>query len=379
MSGHEKVLYSPALRMKTGELSGMRDLKQDVAAYVLPRFIVPPLGERDDDQPDLFPLGQAPDVGGILAKYWYGRRAFIDLTYLIKEAGRDNLGAWLPQMFSRARSLRTRGIPMAMLRDLGEVEAKGFKGAIPHDEILKFAIGVSSGEMVDPNFGRLLSSALSWLGLQYRDCAIIADFSDSDFSVPDYVTPIISGAFEQLQDLGDWQHIIFQGTHYPEKNPADPGETTLCPRNEWTAWRQAVKFAPTTADYMIFGDYSADSSKMTFGGAGAPAIRHYRYTTEDDWLVVRGGKTGSDRAIMKDVCSRIVTNALFAGPRFSVADAYIHRTANDLDGPGNSTMWRQVNTTHHITRVVTDVAKVRGISISEIPEERVGEQMSLLA
>jgi hypothetical protein len=41
-------------------------------------------------------------------------------------------------------------------------------------------------------------------------------------------------------------------------------------------------------------------------------------------------------------------------------------------------MWRQVNTTHHITRVVTDVAKVRGIAIAEIPQEIIPLQLSLI-
>lgn len=378
MSGLEKVLYSPALRMKMGELNGVRDLKQDVAAYVVPRFIVPPLGERDDDQTEFFPPGKTPDVGGILSRYWFGRRAFVDLTYLIEEAGRENIATWLPQLFERARSLKARGIPMAMLHDLKGHEALAFKAAIPHDEALKFAIGVASGDMVSANFGADLNVALSKLGINAKDCAIIADFSDSDFSQPDHVAPIIGGALELLQELGSWQHIIFQATHYPEKNPAEPGKGTLCPRNEWAAWRQAVKFDPTTAEYMTFGDFGADSSKITFGGAGARAIRHYRYTTENAWLVERGVKSGSDKNIMKDVCSRIVASGHFAGATFSTADAYIYRTANDLDGPGNSTMWRQINTTHHITRVVNDVAKVRGFSISNISEEPVVHQMSLL-
>lgn len=378
MSGQEKVLYSPALRMKTGELSGVRELQHDVAACVVPRFIVPPLGERDDSQTDLFPPGQAPDVGEILSRYWFGRRALVDLTYLLDEAGRDTAATWLPQMFERARSLKARAIPMAMLSDLSGQEAFAFKAAIPSNESLKFGICVPSGDLVSVNLGADLSAALANVGLTAKDCAIIADFSDSDFSQPDHVSPIISGALELLQELGDWQHIIFQATHYPEKNPAEPGQSTLCPRNEWAAWCQAVKFDPSTAEYMTFGDFAADSSKMSFGGSGAPAIRHYRYTVKDSWFVVRGEKSGTDKTIMKDVCGRIVASEHFAGARFSTADTYIYRTANDLDGPGNSTIWRQVNTTHHITRVVTDVAKVRGISISEISEEPMAEQMSLL-
>jgi hypothetical protein len=378
MSEREKVLYSPALRMKTGELNGVRELAQDVAAYIVPRFIVPPLSERDDTQPDLFALGSTPDVGGLLARYWVGRRAFIDVTYLIDEAGRDDIGEWLPKIFTRARGLNIRCVPLAMLHDLGKTETAAFKDSIDHQESLKFCICVSSGDMVSIEFGAALNLALEEIGLSPRDCAVIADFSDSDFSQPENVAPIISAALELLQELGEWRHIIFQGTHYPETNPATQGSSVLCPRNEWAAWRQAVRFDPTTADHMIFGDYGADSAKIVFGGAGGIAIRHYRYTTDTAWFIVRGTKTGSDKEIMQNVCNRIITSAYFADPNFSSADAYIYRTANKLDGPGNSTMWRQINTTHHITRVVTDVAKVRGISIATLSQEPASVQLSLL-
>jgi hypothetical protein len=379
MSELEKVLYSPALRMKQGELNGVRELASDVSAFVIPRFIVPPIGERNDsNQTDLFPPGKTPDVGAILAKYWQGRRSFVDLTYLIDEAGRDSIGLWLPEIFKRARSLKSRPIPMAMLSDITAHEAVGFKAAIALDDSLKFAICVPSGEMVRADFGNDINAVLSLLGLTSRDCAIIADFSDSDLSQPDNVAPVIGGALEQLQDIGKWQHIIFQATYYPEKNPAEPGNSVLWPRNEWLAWCQAVKFDPNTAEYMIFGDYAADSAKMVFGGKGGRPIRHYRYTVENAWLVERGQESGTDKEIMRDVCSRIVNSRCFSGPRFSTADLYIHRSANDLDGPGNSATWRQVNTTHHVTKVVKDVATVRSISIAEIADEPEAEQLSLL-
>jgi hypothetical protein len=375
----EKVLYCSALRMKEGELNGLRELASDVACHVIPRIIVPPLGERDEKQFGLFAPGKAPDIGGILAKYWGGRRVFIDLSYLLDEAGRAEAGAWLPDIFKRARSVNLRAIPLAKLSDIGELEVQAFKASVATGEDLKFAICVASGDMVRADFGLDVKSALIKIGLEAHECAVIADFSDADFSDPEPVAPIISGALEQLQALGKWQHIIFQGTYYPESNPADPGESVLCPRNEWLAWCQAVNFDPSTAEHLIFGDYAADSSKMVFGGKGGRPIPHYRYTTPASWLIVRGEANGSSHAVMQDVCNRIVQSGHFAGARFSTADRLIYRTANGHEGPGNAATWRQVNTTHHITRVVTDVALVRGISIEKIPEEAPAQiQMALL-
>ncbi len=373
-----RYLYCPALRLKAGELAGVRDLALDVANCALPRFIVPPPEERDDTQLELIASDNLPDVSVVLARHWYGRAALVDPTYLLDEYGRSKTLEWLPQMFARARRAGIEAIPVALLSDIGDAEAVGYRAAVNKDAVLKFAICVSSDNMVGPDFAADLTLALDRLGLATHECAVIADFHAADFSEPALVAPVINGALELLQDFGSWQYVIFQGTHYPEKNPADPDSIVLWPRNEWLAWKLAVKFDPSTADNMMFGDYAADCAKMVFGGSGGAAIKHYRYTTDDKWLVVRGPKVGTDKAVMQGVCQKIVQSDQFAGASFSAADAYIDRTANNQDGPGNSTIWRQVNTTHHVTRVIVDLGKVRGIRISERAVEKGGLQMHLL-
>eukprot|EP00456_Euglypha_rotunda_P007545 TRINITY_DN11353_c1_g1_i1.p1 TRINITY_DN11353_c1_g1~~TRINITY_DN11353_c1_g1_i1.p1 ORF type:complete len:379 (+),score=58.74 TRINITY_DN11353_c1_g1_i1:1212-2348(+) len=372
-----RFLYCPALRLKTGELSGVRELAADVAGCTLPRFIVPPAAERDENQMQLFTSDNVPDLT-IISRHWHGRPVLIDATYLLDECGRDRTLEWLPQMFSRARNYGVRAIPMAALNDIGDAEAAGFRDAIAKDAVLKFAICVPSDDMVGPAFSATLAAALKRLEIEAQDCAVIADFSNSDFSDPTLVAPIINGALEQLQDFGSWQYVIFQGTHYPETNPASPGSIYSWPRNEWEAWKQAVKFDPSTAENMMFGDYAADCAKINFGAGGGVAIKHYRYTTESSWLVVRGAKTGTDKVVMQDVCEKILSSGQFAGAGFSTADSYIYHTAKDQDGPGNSSTWRQVNTTHHITRVVVDLGVVRGVQIVRQPIEHEDAQMPLL-
>ncbi|MET3821404.1 hypothetical protein ACVK00_000315 [Burkholderia sp. PvR073] len=82
---------------------------------------------------------------------------------------------------------------------------------------------------------------------------------------------------------------------------------------------------------------------------------------------------------MADVCQKIVASGQFAGPDFSLADRYISDNATDGTNPGNPQIWRQVNTTHHITQVVTDVAEVRGIHIVPLPSEPAILQATLFA
>jgi Beta protein len=380
MINQSRVIYVPSLRMKQGELEGLRALREDVADCIMPVLIVPPLKERDSgSQEALFPAGEAiPDVGGILYKFWPRRPTFVDPRALFKEYGIEKAVNWLPELFRRARNLDVIAVPIASLADLEKVGVLAFKGCISENFRLKFGLRIQSGDMTDPNLNDRIQSVLSSMSLIPAKCALFADFSDADLSDHSLVAPIIRGALEQFQAFGQWQVIAFQGTHYPETNPAKPGHTVSHPRNEWRAWREAVKFDPSTAEHMVFGDFAADSAKMSFGGNGARPIPHCRYTTQSHWLVVRGNETGSTHEVMQDVFERVLESGEFSGASFSEADAYIdHVARNNTVGAGNASTWRQVNTTHHITRVVADIAKVRGIPITELPCSPTAAQLAL--
>lgn len=169
-----------------------------------------------------------------------------------------------------------------------------------------------------------------------------------------------------LEEVAPWQAIVFQGTSYPEVNPAERGGDILVPRNEWKAWSSAVRFGEGTGNHLLFGDYAADCARMLFGKSGAPAIRHYRYTTPTDWFVVRAAQEGRDMTLMREVCQRILNSGHFAGQSFSFADDYIYRTAQGVAGPGTATTWREINTTHHITRVVRDMGRVKDLSFADL-------------
>lgn len=382
MASLNKVIYVPSLRMKMGELEGLRALREDVQDCVLPLLIVPPLKERSSDsQILLFPASETiPDVGCVLSKYWARRSIFIDCRALFDEYDVEKAVTWLPDLFNRARNLDVLAIPTASLGALETIGVDAFRQSISESYKLKFGLRILSGDMTDPNLNDRVQALLSNMGLVPAECAVFADFSDADLSEHLLVAPIIRSALEQLQEFGQWQLVVFQGTHFPETNPAkNAGQTVSHPRNEWHAWREAVKFDPSTAEHMVFGDFAADCAKIAFGGKGGRPIPHCRYTTESDWLVVRGKETGSMHEVMKDVFERILNSGVFSGPSFSEADRYINDVAsNVLDNSGNATTWRQINTTHHITRVVADIAKVRGIPITELPISPNSVQLVLL-
>lgn len=377
MSGARPV-YVPALRMKAGELQGVRDVASDVADCLLPRMIVPPVGERDESlQPRLFEGEQLPDIGGPLSAHWAERDVLVEPTHLLDEFGRDRMGLWLPKMFERARAARARPIPLIQLSDLLSGDPAAYAASVHREAELQFGIVISSGQMGDHDELARSLNVLDEIQVEPQHCVAIVDFHDADLTSPDVVAPIIGGALESLRSLAPWLHTVFQGTNFPDKNPAPPGSNVLVNRNEWIAWKRAVSFEPETADYLLFGDYAADCAKLVFGSGGGAAIRHYRYTTPDAWYVQRGPDVGSHDEVMRQVCRGILDSGYFAGREFSVADDYIFMSAHGRAGPGNATTWRAINTTHHLTRVVSDVGRVRARTFAPRSVEPMAVQQEL--
>jgi Beta protein len=213
-----KTVYCPALRMKQGELEGVRQLANDVADCIIPRFIVPPSSEREQEISLFEAFERTPDVSSFLAPVWARRPTLIDSTYILDEFDRSKSDSWMPRMFERARAKEVLAVPAALLSDVGS-SANSFRSSIARDYQIKFGLIVPSDEMVRPELQTLIGVALASLDVLPQDCVVIADFGGADFSNPDIAAPIISAALEILQDVAPWRQIVFQGSNFPT-NPS---------------------------------------------------------------------------------------------------------------------------------------------------------------
>lgn len=94
-------------------------------------------------------------------------------------------------------------------------------------------------------------------------------------------------------------------------------------------------------------------------------------------LVVRGSDTGAFTPTMRNVCKQIIESTDYAGRSFSYADDRIWRNAKGLtDTCGDPTGWRELNTAHHLVRVVQDLGFMSGVTfendaVSEFAEQGV--------
>ena len=173
-----KPVYSPALRMKRGELEGVRQLAADVADRIFPRFIVPPSRERDLEISLFGDLERSPNISPLLSGAWPRRPILVDNTYILDEFGRG--GNWLPRLFDRMRASEVTAVPAALITDIGTCP-DAFLASIDRNYWVKFGIIVPYDEMVGSEFAIAMNVALESLQLSPSDCAVIADFGSADF------------------------------------------------------------------------------------------------------------------------------------------------------------------------------------------------------
>jgi len=380
MKQFSKPLYIASLRLKAGEMLGLNALAGDIADHFMPHMIAMPRKERDDDgQEDLIVDDNAVPVDGVtLARSWYGRRALLNPEHLFGDFGEERSRLWLPKMYENARLAGLIVTPVAKLGDLTGVRRQPFSDALKRDDDIVLALRIHYASTDDPEVKDQIVRHLDEMQVPAERCAILLDFTEADFSNSGIVSGVIESAYEQLEQLARWYGIALEGTSYPVKNNAPHGGEILEPRNEWKAWIAAVGYSRSTPPHILFGDYAADSARINFGKMGAPAIRHHRYTTEENWLNVRGAESGSNQPVMRDVCRRILASGHHAGREFSWADDQIYRIAREGLSAGSPKDWRAINTNHHITRVMRDLGKMKGLVFGDRTVAPPRDQFELL-
>lgn len=359
--------YFPALRFKKGEYLALANLQPDIQKLVEPRFVIPPPREYDHELERIPTVDEiAYMTGERIGKNWPVRRAFLDAHFIAKHLDSDAIR----KIFRIAQGRNPAIVPVARLSDLTSRLYNEFM----QRSGLRIAVLVKYEEVeVDA-----IRAALESAGVRASECVLFIDFSGAPLD-PEIAAGSIAGMFDLADQVGRWRRIIFQGSNFPSKNPADHGENELIRRDEWSVFHAALKECSVSPDRVGYGDFGADCSDMVFpkGKGGGRAIRHIRYTTPTHTLVVRAKSEGKDDILMKDVCQRIIASGEFAGQAFSSADNQIYRIAQGMDGPGNASMWREWNMIHHMTRVVRDLGQMAGLIFSDGPISVTSEQLAL--
>lgn len=361
--------YYPALRAKPGEFAACGRLAARYQAHICPRFVVPPPTEADPE------LGRKPTpdeiahmMGDRLGKSWPHRRAFLDPQFAANSLGDDGL----TKLFKMTGAVNPHLLPVLRADDLGNPG----RVALLRDGAVRGAIYLDFEE-VDPS---KLMEQVRKAGLQPERLVLFVDFTGAPLG-RDYA-PAIAEIFDQLDGVARWNKIVYQASAYPEKLPVGPNEQIMIPRLEWMTFLAALKETGVHSDRLAYGDFGADCGRMAFpikkGKGGARPKPHLRYTGRAHTFVIRGSDTGTPTSAMRAVCKEIIDSEEFSGRAFSYADDRIWRNAKGLsDNCGDASAWRELNTAHHLVRIVRDLGTLAGMSFADDELAEFAEQCRL--
>lgn len=375
---NKKPVYFPVVRLKEGERNALISLATPVADRIAPLFVLPPPKERDTETGRVLSQDEFIHLSGTrIGQYWPMRACYVECRYLFKEYGYENSEMWLPRLFEAARNSNGLPVPLVSLENAVGASAAAFKKTLPADLDIKLGLRVCFGDLGDDDLKSRITAALASMGVSSRQTVVFLDFADADLSEPAVISEFLGSAFQTLQELGVWARIVFQGTNYPEKNPATPGTMIKVPRTEWQAWSQLVANDQDAFQHLAYGDYAADSAKFVFKNGGAVPIRHFRYCGDQDWYVSRGLADISQGEAMQAVAKTLLKSGAYMGRQFSKGDDRIYQIANGLCGGGNAQIWREINIGHHITKVICDLGKLYGFTIEPVKVEEDVQQKEL--
>ncbi len=358
--------YYPALRGKPGEFAACGRVALRYQAHICPRFIVPPPSEPDPEKGRVPTLDEiAHMMGDRMGKSWPMHPAFVDVQYASDALGDDGVEA----LFRIALEVNDKLVPVFTIPDLmNSARRKLLRGSVGAGIYLDF-------EEADPS---MVLEGIKSQGLRSEECVLFVDFTGAPLG--EDFAPAIAEIFDQLDGVARWRRIVYQASAYPEKLPVGADEQTKIGRTEWTTFLAALDETGVQSDRLAYGDFGADCGRMVFpkGKGGGRPRPHLRYTGKSQTLVVRGSDTGAFTPTMRKVCQQIINSGEYCGRGFSYADELIWQYARGwTDTCGDATGWREINTAHHLVRIVRDLGTMSGVSFEDDKVSEYSEQGAL--
>lgn len=164
----------------------------------------------------------------------------------------------------------------------------------------------------------------------------------------------------KFPNWSEWGSIALVGGAFPlNLTEFSPGQH-LHPRRDWIAWKQFVSQLADDARWPAYGDYGTLHPVFSPPPRWANFSASIRYTSDDDWVVMRGeGVFSPDSAGFEQwpanamlLCER----GEFCGGDFSYGDSYIAEIARNQEPTGNAETWLRAGLNHHLTFAARQVA-----------------------
>lgn len=352
--------YVPILKGKLGEYTALQVLADEIKLGLTPLLEIPPVPWDFENEVESKTIDAhlAPVTERIETAWGTDRPIFVDLTWIDQaRLTRDGTHV-LTYIFNEGRQKELQLVPVTGLARPDEYQDAVLNAVQLDDRGICLRLESADFDDLD-NLTVRLEARLRFFDLTPASVDLMLDFKEIAAELVSTTRLGMMSILSAIPTANDWRSLTIAASAFPENLTAvSAASEELLPRTEWAVWlglfarREKLSRLPSFGDYAISGPdlVELDMRLMKMSA-------NLRYTTDSDWLILKGRnvrKYGYDQ--FNALCKKLVDRAEYSGEGFSWGDGYIARCARDEDGPGNATTWRKVGTSHHLTKVVEQIA-----------------------
>lgn len=384
--GFDFHCYVPCLRWKQGEYEAISQLEPEIKRMLMPLIEVPEFG-RPEHGWDHETERKIKTIDKHLAlfveriyKKWNDLPFFVDLNLISPTQRMKNGIHPISFIFKELRGLLgSRAVPVTSLTRDSEYQRE-VKTAVANDKN-GVALRISIEQAAKNTFKAEADSLLSTFQVQLGECDFILDLGALKNFLPlNGLATAIQVIMSKIPYLNEWRTFTLLGTSFPETMGSIKKEEEIIQRFEWQLYKILItNLGRNNVRLPAFGDYAINHPKVSeVDMRTVNTSANIRYTIDNSWFIVKGNKLKKNKkdketsvkdkkygfGQYRDLSKRIINSKYYFRPTFSWGDEYIQKCATGKSGTGNLSTWRRVGTSHHIVKVMQDIASFYASSSS---------------
>ncbi len=350
--------YVPVLKGKLGEFGALRNMRHDEKRFVTPLIEIPPIPwDHQNNQPAKSVDQHLSKVDGLLAKSWgVDHLLFLDFLWIGEKERMPDGTHPMENLFERTRNVGLKAIPVTAL-----VRGDDYQNAcrrIAARDQRGMCLRLQTEDLGQTDVESEVAEIMKRIGVSAGEVDLLLDLGSLEGGVSSKTVKDVVSMIRSLPYLNKWRSFAICATGFPvDLMGLPPLNVSTVSRSEWKLWRNIIK-ASIVPRMPIFGDYAiAHPQPPEVDPRIMRASASIRYTTDDDWLILKGQNLRDHGyGQFHDVSGTLVKSREYSGPEFSWGDWFIGECASRRSSSGNLTTWRAVGTSHHISFVLRQVA-----------------------
>ncbi|WP_081862697.1 beta family protein [Chromobacterium haemolyticum] len=348
--------YVPILKWQQAEYQALMRSKPDVKNVLFPLFVIPPIGYDFEEKRAKKNINEHIEpIGNRIFTKWGKRKALLDIDSSLENLRMASGQSVIGYLFQDLRSKECEIIPVASLD-------RGYDFVEDISEIIKMdrrglALRIKLDDLMQANINDRINAILKFLDVTPKNVDFILDLRRPEkFEPYDVFCKALVSAIRRVVAIKDFRSFVVSSLSLDMSSIKKPGGFVI--RHEWIFYKKLIEYMstiriPTYSDYTIEYPEFIEQDMRLLNPAGKII-----YSTDDSWLIPKGGAFRGGETQMKGHCEKIVKSGHYSGHEYSDGDSRIYKTAAGLDNNGNLGTWKQVGISHHFRKVVDQLANL---------------------